>query len=74
MDYSVWETNYGELIHIKDMTTKHIQSCIKMIKRSKWLDVMEHYDTVPNPPPRYVDYKQYQPYLKMFEDELKGRE
>lgn len=74
MDYTKWETNEGNVLEIKDMTTLHIQNCIKMIKRSKYLDVMEHYDTVPEPRPNYVDYKQYQPYLKVFEDELQKRE
>ena len=31
----MWETKNGEKIHIKDMTTKHIENCIKAIKKGK---------------------------------------
>jgi len=35
---------------------------------------MERYDTVPEPPPRYVvDYDQYKPYLNTFTKELETR-
>lgn len=75
MDYSIWKTHDGILINIKDMSTEHIKNCIKMIKRSRFLDVMERYDTVPEPPPRYiVNYKEYVPYLKVFEEELWNRD
>jgi hypothetical protein len=74
MDYTKWTTNNNEVLDIKDMTDKHIQNCIKMIKRSKWLDAMERYDTVPEPPPKYVvNYELYAPYLKVFKKELDNR-
>lgn len=74
MDYTKWETNDGNILDIKDMTVKHIINCIKMIERSKWLDIMEKYDTVPIPAPRYVDYELYKPYLDVFKEELLRRE
>lgn len=75
MNYQIWGTHNGELINIKDMTTEHIQNCIKMIKRSKFLDIMEHYETLPEPPPRYVvDYELYKPYLESFKKELASRD
>ena len=74
MDYSVWITLDNKHLKISEMTTDHIKNCIKMIKRSKFLDVMERYDTVPEPPPRYVvDYDQYKPYLNIFKNELETR-
>jgi len=74
MDYSVWITLDNKHLKISEMTIDHIKNCIKMIKRSKFLDVMERYDTVPEPPPRYVvDYDQYKPYLKTFKNELETR-
>ena len=74
MDYSVWVTLDGKRLNIAEMTTDHFKNCIKMIKRSKFLDVMERYDTVPEPPPRYVvDYDQYKPYLDIFKNELETR-
>lgn len=75
MDYSIWKTLDNKHLKISEMTTEHIKNCVKMIKRSKYLDVMERYDTVPEPPPRYVvDYDQYKPYLKTFKNELETRE
>jgi hypothetical protein len=74
MDYSKWTTNEGVVLDIKDMTKEHILNCVRMIKRSKWLDTMERYDTVPNPRPRFVvNYERYEPYLEVFEGELKRR-
>lgn len=73
LNYSIWETHDKALINIENMTTEHIQNCIKMIKRSKYLDVMERYNTVPEPPSRYVDYKKYKPYLNVFKKELERR-
>ena len=73
VDYSKWETKEGNSIDIFEMTTEHIKNCIKMIKRSKYLDVMERYDTVPEPRPRYVDYDEYSPYLNIFKKELENR-
>ena len=73
MDYSKWKTKEGNFIDIHDMSIEYIENCIKIIKRSKYLNVMERYDTLPEYPIRYVDYNQYKQYLKIFNNELKSR-
>lgn len=74
MNYSVWKTNVGEFINIKDMSTKHIKNCIAMIERSQYPDMKDYFEDLPEPPARYtVDYELYKPYLDIFKMELKSR-
>lgn len=74
MDYSVWKSSDNNVLKISEMTTEHIKNCIKMIRRSKFLDAMERYDTLPEyHHQRYVDYELYKPYLKVFKSELETR-
>ena len=62
MDYSIWETIEGKKLKIKDMKIKHIENCIKLIKRSE-LPEQRH----PSEMSRMVDFELYKPYLEVFE-------
>ena len=43
VDTSVWETNDGRLVLIKDMSTPHIVNCIRFIKRSQRMKDYEEF-------------------------------
>jgi hypothetical protein len=36
LENQVWETQNGDLVKIKDMSTNHIKSCIRLIKKYQW--------------------------------------
>lgn len=67
-DYSKWETQKGEILLIKDMTTSHIINCMNMITRS----YLHQYTNLPTLDV-YWTCSFGQGYLNYFSKELKRR-